>query len=173
MWPNVPDFDQLLRSAQYSAIRLKMRDVYGVPDEASTVERFRETGESDLDPVSEYWHEWTAMVREATMRGVAVRRARIVSEPVTLYTRHLYAMTPVDIAFGEVVRWLSRHNASDLALPGNDFWVFDGHAVRFNHFTGDGDWADPRISYTEHAAVAKLCITAFGAVWERATPRGL
>ena len=96
--------------------------------------------------------------------------ARIVSEPVTLYTRYLHAMTPVNIAAGEEVRWLSRHRASDVALPGNDFWVFDGHAVRFNHFTGDGDWADPRTSYTEEAGVAKLCVSAFEAVWERATP---
>lgn len=170
MWLNAPDFDQLLRSAQHSAIHLEMRDVYDVPDEAQAVARFQESGESDLDPESEYWHEWAAMVREATTRGVDVRRARIVSEPVTLYTRYLHAMTPVNIAIGEDVRWLSRHNASDLALPGNDFWVFDGRAVRFNHFTGDGNWADPRTSYTEDVAVAKLCVSAFEAVWERATP---
>ncbi|MFE7531768.1 DUF6879 family protein [Kitasatospora sp. NPDC057542] len=170
MWLNVPDFDQLMHSAQHSAIHLEMRDSYGVPDEEQAVERFRETGKSDLDPESEYWHEWTAMVRKATMRGVAVRRARIVSEPVTLYTRYLHAMTPVNIAAGEDVRWLPRHNTSDLALPGNDFWAFDGHAVRFNHFTGDGDWAEPRTSYTEDAAVARLCVSAFEAVWERGTP---
>jgi hypothetical protein len=147
-----------------------MRDFYGVPDEADAVERFRLTGMSDLDPESEYWHDWTAMLREATARGVVVRRARIVSEPVTLYTRYLHAMTPVNVAAGEDVRWLSRRNASDLALPGNDFWVFDGRAVRFNHFTGDGDWGDPRTSYTEDPSVAKLCTTAFDAVWERAVP---
>ncbi|MFE6872784.1 DUF6879 family protein [Kitasatospora sp. NPDC057692] len=147
-----------------------MRDAYSVPDEADAVERFRETGESDLDPESEYWQDWTAMLREAAARGVRVRRARIVSEPVTLYTRYLHSMTSVNVAAGEDVRWLPRHNASDLALPGNDFWVFDDHAARFNHFTGDGDWAEPRTSYTEDASVVKLCLTAFESVWERATP---
>ncbi|MFF3007034.1 DUF6879 family protein [Kitasatospora sp. NPDC057940] len=170
MWLNVPEFDQLLRSARYSAVHLEMRDAYGVPDESEAVERFRVTGESDLDPESDYWRDWTAMLREATARGVVIRRARIVSEPVTLYTRYLHAMTPVNIAAGEDVRWLPRRSASDMALPGNDFWVFDAHAVRFNHFTGDGDWADPRTSYTEDTVVAKLCSTAFEAVWERAIP---
>lgn len=170
MWLNAPDFDQLLVGARYSAVHLEMRDTYGVPDEAEAIERFRLTGESDLDPESEYWRDWTAMLGEASARGVVIRRARIVSEPVTLYTRYLYAMTPVNIAAGEQVRWLPRRDACDLALPGNDFWLFDDRAVRFNHFTGDGDWADPRVSYTEDPAVTKLCATAFEAVWERAVP---
>nr|WP_329491963.1 DUF6879 family protein [Kitasatospora sp. NBC_01246] len=42
-----------------------------------------------------------------------------------------------------------------------------GRAVYCNHFTGDGD---PRTSYTEDPAVAKLCATAFESVWERAVP---
>ncbi|MFJ8434615.1 DUF6879 family protein [Kitasatospora sp. NPDC094019] len=170
MWLNAPAFEQLLRSAQHSAIHLELRDTYAVPDEAQAVEHFRQTGESDLDPASEYWQDWTAMLREATARGVVVRRARIVSEPVTLYTRYLHAMTPVNIAIGEEVHWLPRRDASDLALPGNDFWAFDGRCARFNHFTGDGDWANERTSYTEDASVVKLCVNAFEAVWERAIP---
>ncbi|MFD9690909.1 DUF6879 family protein [Kitasatospora sp. NPDC059146] len=170
MTQSVMSFSDLLAAARYSAVHLEMRDSYGVPDEAEAVERFRLTGESDLDPESEYWRDWTAMLREATERGVAVRRARIVSEPVTLYTRYLHAMTPVNTAAGEDVRWLPRRDACDLALPGADFWLFDDRVVRFNHFTGDGDWADPRTSDTEDPAVAKLCATAFEAVWERAVP---
>ncbi|MFJ9691872.1 DUF6879 family protein [Kitasatospora sp. NPDC101183] len=163
-------FSDLLAAARFSAVHLELRDSYRVPDEAEAVERFRLTGESDLDPESEYWHDWTAMLRAATARGVSVRRARIVSEPVTAYTRYLHAMTPVNIAAGEQVRWLPRRNASCLALPGNDFWLFDDRSVRFNHFTGDGDWADPRTSYTEEPAVAKLCAAAFDAVWELGVP---
>ncbi|WP_329492996.1 DUF6879 family protein [Kitasatospora herbaricolor] len=163
-------FSDLLAAARYSAVHLEMRDSYDVPDEAEAVERFRRTGESDLDPESEYWQDWTAMLRQANARGVVIRRARIVSEPVTLYTRYLHAMTPVNITAGEQVRWLARRNTCDLALPGSDFWLFDDHGVRFNHFTGDGDWAEPRTSYTEDPAVVKLCATAFEAVWERAVP---
>lgn len=99
-----------------------------------------------------------------------MRRARIVSEPVSLYTRYLHSMTPVNIGAGELVRWLPRRQASDIALPGNDFWVFDDRAVLFNHFTGDGDWAEPGLSYTEDPVVVKLCTSAFESVWDRAIP---
>ncbi len=69
----------------------------------------------------------------------ALRRARIVSEPASEYIKFEYEVTPTaNLAAGEQVRWLSRQKASDLALPGNDFWLFDDAAVLFNHFGGDG-----------------------------------
>jgi hypothetical protein len=56
------------------------------------------------------------------------------------YVRYEYEATPVaNLAAGERVRWLPRRWASDLALPGNDFWLLDDQIV-FNHFTGDGEW---------------------------------
>ncbi|MEV7090826.1 DUF6879 family protein [Streptomyces sp. NPDC093085] len=61
---------------------------------------------------------WTDLVRKATARGVVVRRARIVSEPLSDYTRCEYDVTgAVNLAGGEQVRWLPRRRASDIALP--------------------------------------------------------
>lgn len=100
-------------------------------------------------------------------RGVVMRRVRIISEPVTDYIRYEHALTPVNVMLGEQVRWLPRRQASDIALPGNDLWIFDGRLVQFNHFTGNGDWADPKYSVTEDPAVVELCSSAFEAVWER------
>jgi hypothetical protein len=95
------------------------------------------------------------------------RRARIVSEPVTPYIRFEYDVTrSMNIAAGEQVRWLPRRRASDLALPGNDFWVFDDRLVRFGHFAGDGTVTGHEMS--GDPAVVKLCAAAFEAVWERA-----
>ena len=83
--------------------------------------------------------DWHALIGGARARGVVVRRARIISEPVTPYIRFEYDVTDsMNIAAGEQVRWLPRRRASDLALPGNDFWVFDDRLVRFGHFAGDG-----------------------------------
>ncbi|MBB5120058.1 hypothetical protein FHS36_003496 [Streptomyces eurocidicus] len=121
----------------------------------------------DLDPESENWSGWVPLVRETVARGVVARRARIVSEPVTEYIRYEHASTPVNLAAGELVRWLPRRKALDVALPGADFWLFDGRLVRFNIFTGDGDWADPRCEMTGDPAVARLCASAFEVVWER------
>jgi hypothetical protein len=99
---------------------------------------------------------------------VTVRRARIVSEPVSEYIRYEHAGTVVNVAAGEQARWLPRRQASDIALPGNDFWLFDGRLIRWNNFTGDGASAPGEIS--EDPAAARLCAAAFEAVWARAIP---
>jgi hypothetical protein len=110
------------------------------------------------------------MVTAATGRGVSVRRARIVSEPVTDYIRFEYEGTAAAIESGEDVRWLPRKRASRLALPGNDFWLFDETTVLFNYFTGDGGSAGQELMTDPGAA--KLCKTAFEAVWALAIPHG-
>src|SRR5271167_4540541 len=110
------------------------------------------------------------MVRAGTRSccpGVRFRRARVVSEPIAPFIRFEYEITAtVNIAAGEQVRWLPRRRASDLCLPGNDFWVFDDRLVRFGHFAGDGTMIDHEMS--GDPAVAKLCAAAFEAVWDRA-----
>lgn len=149
---------------QHSAVHLEMRDSYirddpgflawqaGRPDEA--LDRYR---------------AWAELMKEVTGRGVTVRRARIVSEPVSDYIRFEYDLTePLNLAGGEEVRWLPRCQASDIPLPGNDFWLFDGELVVFNHFAGDGSSAGPE--RVEDPAVTKLCRDAFAAVWECAIP---
>lgn len=106
-------------------------------------------------------------MRRTTARGVSVRRARIVSEPLSDYSRHSQAGAVVNIAAGEEVRYLPRRHASDIALPGTDFWLIDGRLVRWNHFTGNGTSAGGEMSDDPAAA---LCASAFTAAWERAVP---
>lgn len=168
MLSSVPTFDELIVGCTRSAVHLEMRDVYGVEDEAGDFARWQATGERDVDPASAYWAPWVELIGSAVARGVAVRRARIVSEPVSEYIRYEHAGTDVNIAAGEHVRWLPRRRASDLALPGNDFWLFDGTIVNWNHFTGDGSSADPEV--TDDPVATRLCAGAFEAVWHRAVP---
>jgi hypothetical protein len=164
----LPTFPELLGGALRSAVHLEMRDAYGVTSEAADYARWLATGERDTDPGSAYWGPWVELVSGLVARGVAVRRARIVSEPVSDYIRYEHAGTAVNIGAGEEVRWLPRRRASDIPLPGNDFWLVDDRLVRWNHFTGDGSSAEGEIS--TDPAVARLCSTAFEAVWDRAQP---
>ncbi|MFG3021997.1 DUF6879 family protein [Streptomyces sp. NPDC048254] len=165
---SVPSFDELLDGAERSAVHLEMRDAYGVAGEADDFTHWKATGERDTNPDSPYWGPWTRLIRRTVARGVVVRRARIVSEPVTDYIRYEHGATQVNIDAGEQVRWLPRRRASDIALPGNDFWLIDGRLIRWNHFSGDGASGGGEIS--EDPAAAKLCAEAFEAVWVRATP---
>ncbi|MER5882754.1 DUF6879 family protein [Streptomyces sp. NPDC001941] len=165
-----PDFRELLAVARHSAVHLELRDAYGVGNEVDDFEHWRRTGQRDVDPASAYWTPWVELVRSTAARGVSFRRARVVSEPVMDYIRYEHAGTVVNLHAGEQVRWLPRRHASDIAFPGNDFWLFDGETVLFNHFTGAGDWADPKWEVRSEPAVAALASTAFEAVWERGVP---
>ncbi|GLW04669.1 DUF6879 family protein [Streptomyces lavendulae] len=166
---SAPSFADLLGAAQHSAVHLEMRDSYAVGDEVDAFAEFRRTGVV-RDPFGAGWASWAAMVQPAVARGVVMRRARIVSEPVTDYIRYEHANTVGNIKAGEDVRWLPRHLASALTLPGNDFWLFDGKLVQFNLFTGDGGWASPPKQWSEDSTVTRLCASAFEQVWERAVP---
>ncbi|MFG3047560.1 DUF6879 family protein [Streptomyces sp. NPDC048241] len=159
-----PSFEELFRGCRRSAVHLEMRDAYTKADPA-----FADWQAGvDLDP-AERWADRHAIVTGATKRGVRVRRARIVSTPVSEYIRFEHAVTDgLNIAAGEDVRWLSRRVATGISLPGNDFWLFDSRLVVVNHFDGEGENMD--IEVTEHPEVAKLCDAAFEAVWQRATP---
>jgi hypothetical protein len=122
----------------------------------------------DPDDRASWWRPWLDLIAETVSRGVVVRRARIVSEPVSEYIRFEYELTFTNVAAGEQVRWLPRRRATDLALPGNDFWLLDDETVLVNHFSGDGDWTGNEL--IADVAVANLCATAFETVWERAVP---
>jgi hypothetical protein len=162
----IPSFDELLRSASVSAVHLEMREVYTVASEQERIAAWREGRRDDPSDRASWWRPWHDLVAETADRGVAVRRARVVSEPLTEYLRYCHAVTFKNVLAGEQVRWLPRRNASDIALPGNDFWLIDDRLVLFNHFDGDGHPADQEI--TEAHSTVKLCSTAFEAVWKRA-----
>jgi hypothetical protein len=165
---NEPTIAELMASCTHSAVHLEMRDHYGVDAEADDFHAWLETGHLDTDPRSPDWAPWVDVVSSAVARGVTVRRARIVSEPVTDYIRYEHASTVVNVHAGEQVRWLPRRQASDLALPGNDFWLFDDRIIRWGYFSGDGALVGHEIS--EAPAAVKLCAEAFEAAWARATP---
>jgi uncharacterized protein DUF6879 len=158
-----------LRSSKRSAAHLEMRDCYMRSDPMFTTwqkEGFRD-GPARPGPS---WRPWFDLIAAARVRGAEVRRARIVSEPVSEYVRFEYDTTVMNVAAGEQVRWLSRRRVSDLALPGNDFWVFDDTLVLWNYFTGEGEPAPDTTEATGEPLLVKACAAAFEAVWERAIP---
>ncbi|MCX5115186.1 hypothetical protein OOK13_43450 [Streptomyces sp. NBC_00378] len=166
---NVPlSFRDLLADCTQSAVHLEMRDAYAVDYETGPFADWRAGHRYDPADRASWWRPWLDLVAETVGRGVTMRRARIVSEPVSEYIQYEHSGTFTNVAAGENVRWLPRRRASDIALPGNDFWLFDGQLVQWNHFAGDGSSQGPEI--TEDPAAVKLCADAFETVWERAVP---
>ncbi|MFE9369260.1 DUF6879 family protein [Streptomyces sp. NPDC006711] len=168
MAQSLSNFTDLIQSAERSAVHLEMRDVYAIPNEDERFAAWRQGHRIDPDDRESWWRPWLDVVQEITDKGVRLRRARIVSEPPSEYIRYEHSFTFTNIAAGEEVRWLPRRLASGLALPGNDFWLFDGKLVQFNVFDGDGHWV--HTDQTDDRTTAGLCTDAFEAVWELATP---
>lgn len=159
-----PTLEDRLRSCVRSAVHLEMRDGYMRSDPRFVAWQM---GTRNGLKVAD---SWLSLISDTTSRGVLVQRARIVSEPVSDYVRFEHHLTHANVAAGERVRWLPRRRASDLALPGNDFWLFDDEVAVFHHFDGEDELApDDEEVRTDRTAV-KLCADAFAAVWERATP---
>lgn len=158
--------DDLLRMCRRSALHLEMRDGYMLDD--PMLHAWRSGHRDDPEDRASWWSPWHELMAEAVGRGVSVRRARIVSEPISEYIRYEYDVTFANVAVGEDVRWLPRRQATSLALPGNDFWLFDEETLLVNHFSGEGDWLD--VEQVSDPDVVKLCLSAFEAVWERAVP---
>jgi len=80
-------FEEALNSARRSAVHLEMRDVY-LPDDPD----FAAWRAGQFEP-GEQWQWWVGLVRAAVARGVEIRRARVVSEPVSEYIRFEHAIT--------------------------------------------------------------------------------
>ncbi|MFI6292450.1 DUF6879 family protein [Nonomuraea sp. NPDC050790] len=156
-----PTLADMLGQCTSTALHLEMRDGYGYSSPGYLA--WRDNIAFDR---TEFDAPWVKLIKETVGRGVVVRRARIVSEPASAYIRYEHSATPyANLAGGELVRWLPRQKASDLALPGNDFWLFDDRLVRFGFHSGEGEATGHEDR--DDPAVVKLCQTAFEAVWER------
>lgn len=161
-----PTFAELIRRCTASAVHLEVHEQHltSAPDYQAWLAA-RSLPADSAGPYRAYMEA----VAAAAGRGVLVRRARIVSEPVSDYVRWEHALTgPVNIAAGEQVRWLPRQLASLLLIPGNPYWVLDGHLVRFSLFDGNGEWSGNQCS--DHPEVIAACWEAFEAVGDRAVP---
>jgi hypothetical protein len=154
----VPTLEALLAAAERRALHLETRDVYAGSPRFAAWQRGEPQDRSDADG------RWSELLTPLVRRGGDIRRARIVSEPVTEYIRFEWEVTPyANLAAGERVRWLPRRNAAALAIPGEDYWLIDD-VVLFNHFSGIGELTD--VELNADARVVRLCEAAFEEVWK-------
>ncbi|MBB5117678.1 hypothetical protein AF335_03945 [Streptomyces eurocidicus] len=160
-----PSFAELLASTERTAVHLELRDAYG---DNPRFAAWREGHRVDWDDRASWWHSFHEQIAQAVRRGVAIRRARVVSEPVSEYIRWEHYATHSNVAAGEEVRWLPRRLASGLLLPPNDYWVFDDRLARIHHFAGDGAHVGDEL--TSEPELIKRLSSAFTSVWEYAFP---
>lgn len=165
MRSSIPPFGELLANTRQNALHLELRDDYG---SNPRLEAWQRAERVDWDDRKSWWHPFHQTIADAVARGVVVRRARVVSEPVSEYIRWEHYATQANVIAGEQVRWLPRRQATGFLVPANDFWLFDGNLLRIHHFSGDGRHVMDELS--TDAATLTLCSAAFERIWQRATP---
>ncbi|MGH3319839.1 MAG: DUF6879 family protein [Streptosporangiaceae bacterium] len=156
------EFDGLLTSFEREAIHLETRDAYGTATELPHMAKWAAGEPDDLG----WLQAWCGVLREGVGVGKSVRRARVVSEPLSQYQRWSFSIAYPMVQAGEDIRWVPRPLVSSIALPGNDFYLFDDRLVVFLLYAGNGLATDKVVS-TEPADL-QLCRSAFEAVWKLA-----
>lgn len=87
-------------------------------------------------PVDVPWaNKWLTRVRAATAAGRRFARVRVVTTPVTEYTRFGLWFAQHTVGAGEDIRYLDREQAAD--LPNHDYWMFDSRVLTRMHFADD------------------------------------
>lgn len=164
----VPPFAELLVNCRHSAVHLETRDVYEVENEDEDFAAWRAGRRHTPENRDEWWNDFHTSVARAVGRGVTVRRARVVSEPLSEYVRYEHASTFQNVLAGEEVRWLPRRLASDLLIPANDLWLFDQNLIRFGLFSGEGTFVGH--TFSDDPALIKSVSESFESIWNRAVP---
>ncbi|MDQ3764072.1 MAG: hypothetical protein M3460_21500 [Actinomycetota bacterium] len=157
------EFEWLLSSFEREAIHLETRDAYGTVVELPYMVKWAAGEPDDL----EWLQGWCTTLREHVKTGKSVRRARIVSEPLSDYQCWSYSIAYPMVEAGEDIRWVPRRLVSSLALPGNDFCLFDDRLVVFI-YAGSGLAVD-KVTSTNPADI-RLCRSSFEAVWKLSIP---
>ncbi len=158
------EFSELLSSFGREADHLETRDAYGTAVELPHMAQWQAGEPDDL----EWLQGWCAVLREHVRAGRSIRRARIVSEPLSDYQRWSYSIAYPMVEAGEDIRWVPRRMVSPVAVPGNDFYLFDDQLAVFLLYSGSGLAAG--MASSADSAVIRLCRSAFEAVWKLAIP---
>jgi Family of unknown function (DUF6879) len=130
---------------------LEVRDNYNSPYETESIRKFLACEPDDLA-----WSKsWLNMVREAANEGRRFSRVRVVSVPLTDYSRFGVWASQFTTAAGEDIRYLLRDQAQDMGVPNHDYWLFDSRllvAMRFDdadRFLGGEVIEDP-VAIVQH-----------------------
>lgn len=158
------EFEALIRRFDRESVHLEMRDAYGTEVELPRMAAWAAGVPDDY----EWLQPWCDDLRKFVADGKSVRRARIVSEPLSTYRQWSYHNATVMVDAGEDIRWVPRRLVSSIPLPGNDFFMLDERFVIFLHYTGNGLNTDFVTSTDPHDI--DLCRTAFEAVWQLSIP---
>ncbi|WP_329956338.1 DUF6879 family protein [Catenulispora pinistramenti] len=158
-----PEFGQLFRTFEHTAFRLETRDHYKSANESEALRQFTQG-----EPVEMGWFQnWLTMIQQATAEGRRFMRVRVVSLPLTDYSRFGVFCSKYTNDAGEDIRYLSRDDAA--GLPDYDYWLFDSNKLVRMHFDDEENFLGGEL--IEDPAVIVRHNYWRDAAWHRAVRR--
>jgi Family of unknown function (DUF6879) len=85
-----------------------------------------------------WFNNWLTMIRKATAESRRFTRVRVVSVPLTDYSRFAVFCSKYTNQAGEDIRYLTRDQAKD--LPDYDYWLFDSQKLVRMHFDDEDNF---------------------------------
>jgi hypothetical protein len=79
-----------------------------------------------------WFQNWLTMIKDSAVEGRRFSRVRVVSMPLTDYSRFGIFCSQHTNAAGEDIRYLRRDEAAD--LPDYDYWLFDSSKLVLMRF---------------------------------------
>ncbi|WP_412752237.1 DUF6879 family protein [Krasilnikovia sp. M28-CT-15] len=118
-----------------SAFRFEVRDRYNSDVGRESFRRYL-AGEPD----DFAWHRsWMRMLRNDREQGKLWQRVRIVSVPLSDWSRYALHVARLSVQAGEDIRYLPRDQANRLGLAPYDAWILDDHTLIHLHFNHEDD----------------------------------
>lgn len=102
---------------------METRDEYKSDNETAALRQFVAGEDVDMG----WFDNWLSMIRQATAEGRRFSRVRVVSVPLTDYSRFGVFCAQYTNAAGEDIRYLPRDQAA--GLPDYDYWLFDSRKL--------------------------------------------
>ncbi|MFF3690700.1 DUF6879 family protein [Streptomyces sp. NPDC002187] len=166
MPPLIPfeEITHLFTDFEHTAFRLETRRGYSTDRAGARFQAFLR----GVDPAPEPDHPWNVNVQAKTAAGARFSRVRLVDDPPTDGQRFLMATAAGNVAAGEDIRILPRHQAEELRLPGFDFWLFDSRTLVRMHID-DTDTTIGVELVEDQAQILEAC-RARDAAWPLAVP---
>ncbi|MEV1006784.1 DUF6879 family protein [Streptomyces sp. NPDC049881] len=124
------EFGRLFHSFEHTAFRLETRERYDVDYENESLRKFLAKERDELP----WMRDWLTMIRDATAQGRRFHRVRVVSLPLSDYSRFGVWCAQFTNGAGEDIRYLPRDRATAAGLPLHDYWLFDSHRLVRMHF---------------------------------------
>ncbi len=116
-----------LKSANKSLFRFESLQTYNVEGE-------------DISDPDEGMEDWWDFIASKTKAGVTMQRVRLVTQPLTDYTKMELEVHKKSKTFGDDIRIIDEEKFKSLQIKQQDFWLIDDSVCLTMNYSASGEY---------------------------------